>query len=60
MSQNELQSILEDAQAMESAYSSYFDLQLTVNDLERTFAALLGEVRSLEKEPQWILANWIR
>lgn len=58
MSTSDLQSIIEEARDIESRYGHYFDMILTVTDIERAFVELLREINALEKEDQWIPIEW--
>lgn len=59
VSLNELHSILNEAYVIRKHFAHYFDLILTVTDLEETFKLLLNEINSLDKEPQWINSIWL-
>lgn len=59
ISTNELHGILNEAYEIQRFYSHYFDLILTVTDIEETYKFLYNEILSLDKEPQWIPADWL-
>lgn len=59
ISKNELHGILNEAYEIKQYFSHYFDLILTVTDIEETYKLLLNEINSLDKEAQWIPAQWI-
>ena len=59
VSLNELHGILNEAYEIKRHYAHYFDLILTVTDIDECFKLLLNEINSLDKEPQWIPALWL-
>jgi MAGUK p55 subfamily protein 5 len=59
ISQSELQDIWDEAAALESTYSPYFDLILGMNDLERAYSSLIAEIRSWDKDAQWMPSSWL-
>lgn len=59
ISQSELQDIWDESISTESTYSPYFDMILTMNDLDRAYATLIAEIRSWDKEAQWMPATWL-
>ncbi|XP_065583963.1 protein PALS1-like [Artemia franciscana] len=56
----ELKDIIEKAREMEETFGHYFDLVIVNSDDDRTYGQLLQEVNSLEREPQWVPANWLK
>jgi len=57
---DELKDIIERARAMEDLYGHYFDMFITYADPERAYQQLLQAINSLEREPQWVPAAWLR
>jgi MAGUK p55 subfamily protein 5 len=60
LSPSDLQSILEEAREIESKYGHYFDLVLSMTDIDRAFNELMREINALEREPQWIPKVWLK
>ncbi|XP_025835102.1 MAGUK p55 subfamily member 5 isoform X1 [Agrilus planipennis] len=56
----ELKDIIEKAREMESKYGHFFDMVIINNDTERAYHQLLAEINSLEREPQWVPAAWVK
>lgn len=50
--------ILKEVEEIDSHYLPYFDLVLTVSDIDRASENLLAEIEKIEKEPQWIPMFW--
>ena len=59
ISLNELHAIINEAYEIKQHFAHYFDLILTVTDLEETYRLLLNEINSLDKEPQWIPTHFL-
>lgn len=59
VSLNELHGILNEAYEIKRLFAHYFDLILTVTDIDECFRLLLNEINSLDKEPQWIPSSWL-
>lgn len=45
---------------MEDKYGHFFDMVIINNDTERAYHQLLSEINSLEREPQWVPAAWVK
>lgn len=58
--EEELKDIIEKAREMENKYGHFFDMIIINNDTERAYHQLLGEINSLEREPQWVPAAWVK
>ncbi|CAG9856278.1 unnamed protein product [Phyllotreta striolata] len=58
--EEELKDTIEKARAMEEKYGHFFDLIIINNDTERAYHQLLNEINSLEREPQWVPAAWVK
>lgn len=58
--EEELKDTIEKARTMEDKYGHYFDLIIINNDTERAYHQLLNEINSLEREPQWVPAAWVK
>ena len=56
----DLQSIIDEARDIEARYGHYFDMILSITDIERAYQELLREINALEREPQWIPSQWLR
>ncbi|CAG2170392.1 unnamed protein product [Oppiella nova] len=56
----DLQSIIDEARDIEARYGHYFDMILSITDIERAYQELLREINALEREPQWIPSLWLR
>lgn len=53
-----IKSIMAEVQIIEQHYLPYFDLVLTVSDVDRAYQELLFEIEKIETEPQWIPSFW--
>lgn len=53
-----IESIMKEVHLIEAHYLPYFDLVLTVSDVERAYQELLFEIERIEKEIQWIPSFW--
>jgi len=58
--EEELKEIIEKAREMEDKFGHYFDMIIINNDTERAYHQLLSEINSLEREPQWVPATWVK
>ncbi|XP_025406361.1 MAGUK p55 subfamily member 5 isoform X3 [Sipha flava] len=58
--EEELKEIIEKAREMEEKFGHYFDMIIINNDTERAYQQLLNEINSLEREPQWVPATWVK
>uniref|UniRef100_A0A6P7GKJ3 MAGUK p55 subfamily member 5-like n=1 Tax=Diabrotica virgifera virgifera TaxID=50390 RepID=A0A6P7GKJ3_DIAVI len=58
--EEELKDTIEKARMMEDKYGHFFDLIIINNDTERAYHQLLNEINSLEREPQWVPAAWVK
>ncbi|XP_050526013.1 protein PALS1 isoform X2 [Daktulosphaira vitifoliae] len=58
--EEELKEIIEKAREMEDKFGHYFDMIIINNDTERAYHQLLNEINSLEREPQWVPATWVK
>ncbi|KAL3265893.1 hypothetical protein HHI36_010084 [Cryptolaemus montrouzieri] len=58
--EEELKDIIEKAREMEDKYGHFFDMVIINNDTERAYHQLLSEINSLEREPQWVPAAWVK
>lgn len=45
---------------MELRWGHLFDMIIINNDTQRAYQQLLNEVNSLEREPQWVPAHWLK
>lgn len=53
-----IKAIMAEVQLIETHYLPYFDLVITVSDVERAYQELLCEIEKIESEPQWIPMFW--
>jgi MAGUK p55 subfamily protein 5 len=60
VSSTELQSIIDEARDIESRFGHYFDMILSITDVDRAYQELLREINALEREPQWIPSIWMK
>lgn len=60
LQEEELKDIIEKAREMEDKYGHFFDMIIINNDTERAYHQLLAEINSLEREPQWVPAAWVK
>ena len=60
ISPNDLQAIIEEAREIEAKYGHYFDMVLTMTDIDRAFNELMRDINALEREPQWIPKSWLK
>uniref|UniRef100_A0A1B6FIQ7 MAGUK p55 subfamily member 5 n=1 Tax=Cuerna arida TaxID=1464854 RepID=A0A1B6FIQ7_9HEMI len=58
--EEDLKDIIEKAREMEDKYGHLFDMIIINNDTERAYHQLLNEINSLEREPQWVPAAWLK
>ncbi|ENN76635.1 hypothetical protein YQE_06854, partial [Dendroctonus ponderosae] len=58
--EEDLVDIIDKAREMENKYGHFFDMIIINNDTERAYHDLLCEINSLEREPQWVPAVWIK
>ncbi|XP_060530675.1 protein PALS1 isoform X2 [Cylas formicarius] len=58
--EEDLVDIIEKAREMEKKYGHFFDMIIINNDTERAYHDLLCEINSLEREPQWVPAVWVK
>uniref|UniRef100_A0A336MZ87 CSON003436 protein n=1 Tax=Culicoides sonorensis TaxID=179676 RepID=A0A336MZ87_CULSO len=56
----ELKEVIATARDMEARWGHLFDMIIINNDTERAYHQLLAEINSLEREPQWVPANWLQ
>ncbi|XP_054713294.1 protein PALS1-like isoform X2 [Uloborus diversus] len=56
----ELKDIIEKAREMEDNYGHYFDMVIINSDIDKAFNELLKEINTLEREPQWVPAIWLK
>lgn len=45
---------------MELRWGHLFDMIIINNDTQRAYQQLLNEINSLEREPQWVPAHWLK
>ncbi|XP_043206291.1 protein PALS1-like isoform X4 [Amphibalanus amphitrite] len=57
---DELKQIIEKAREIEEVYGHYFDIVIINSDLNRAYEQLIHEINTLEREPQWVPASWLR
>lgn len=60
LQEEELKEIIEKAREMEDKFGHYFDMIIINTDTERAYHQLLNEINSLEREPQWVPATWVK
>lgn len=53
-----IRAIMAEVQLIEAHYLPYFDLVLTVSNVDRAYQELLSEIVKIEAEPQWIPMFW--
>ncbi|XP_076255697.1 MAGUK p55 family member stardust isoform X5 [Rhynchophorus ferrugineus] len=58
--EEDLVDIIDKAREMENKYGHFFDMIIINNDTERAYHDLLCEINSLEREPQWVPAVWVK
>lgn len=58
--EDELKDIIEKAREMEDRYGHFFDMIIINNDTDRAYHQLVSEINSLEREPQWVPASWVK
>ena len=59
MNDEQLKDIIEKAREMENMYGQFFDMFITMSDVERAYQQLLQAINVLEREPQWVPAAWL-
>ena len=59
MNDDQLKDIIEKAREMENTYGQFFDMFITMSDVERAYQQLLSAINVLEREPQWVPAAWL-
>lgn len=55
----DLRKTVDESARIQRAYSHYFDLTITNDNLDAAFATLQGAVDKLTSEPQWVPVNWV-
>lgn len=60
LQEEELKEIIATARDMELRWGHLFDMIIINNDTQRAYQQLLNEINSLEREPQWVPANWLK
>ncbi|KAI1289995.1 MAGUK p55 subfamily member 7 [Halotydeus destructor] len=60
VSMGDLQAIIDEAREIESRYGHFFDMVLSIVDIDRAYQELLREINALEREPQWIANIWMK
>ncbi|XP_061717775.1 protein PALS1 isoform X1 [Cydia pomonella] len=58
--EEELKEIIATARDMELRWGHLFDMIIINNDTQRAYQQLLNEINSLEREPQWVPAHWLK
>ncbi|XP_053608993.1 uncharacterized protein sdt isoform X1 [Plodia interpunctella] len=58
--EEELKEIIATARDMELRWGHLFDMIIINNDTQRAYQQLLNEINSLEREPQWVPALWLK
>ncbi|XP_060804197.1 protein PALS1 isoform X2 [Amyelois transitella] len=58
--EEELKEIIATARDMELRWAHLFDMIIINNDTQRAYQQLLNEINSLEREPQWVPAHWLK
>lgn len=58
--EEELKEIIATARDMELRWGHLFDMIIINNDTQRAYTQLLNEINSLEREPQWVPAHWLK
>ncbi|XP_048483340.1 protein PALS1 isoform X1 [Plutella xylostella] len=58
--EEELKEIIATARDMEVRWGHLFDMIIINNDTQRAYQQLLNEINSLEREPQWVPAHWLK
>lgn len=56
--ENNIKAAVEEIELIETHYLPYFDMVLTVTDVERAYQKLLSEITRLEEQPSWIPKFW--
>lgn len=56
--EDNIKAIVADVEFIEAHYLPYFDLVITVSDVDRAYKDLLKEIGKIETEPQWIPSFW--
>merc|ERR1712061_29857 len=59
MNDEQLKDIIEKAREMENMYGQFFDMFITMSDVEGAYQQLLQAINVLEREPQWVPAAWL-
>lgn len=60
LQEEELKEIIATARDMELRWGHLFDMIIINNDTQRAYQQLLNEINSLEREPQWVPAHWLK
>ncbi|XP_033831613.2 MAGUK p55 subfamily member 6b isoform X1 [Periophthalmus magnuspinnatus] len=55
----DLRKTVDESARIQRAYSHYFDLTITNDNLDRAFDTLQSAVDKLTSEPQWVPVNWV-
>lgn len=55
----DLRKTVDESARIQRAYSHYFDLIITNDNLDKAFETLQAAVDKLCSEPQWVPVNWV-
>lgn len=58
LDESNIKAIMSDVELIETYYLPYFDLVLTVSDVDRAYQELLYQISKIEVDPQWIPMFW--
>lgn len=56
--ENNIKAAVEEIELIETHYLPYFDMVLTVTDVDRAYQKLLSEITKIEEQPSWIPKFW--
>lgn len=56
--ENNIKAVVEEIELIQTHYMPYFDMVLTVTDVDRAYQKLLAEITRIEEQPSWIPKFW--
>ena len=59
MNDDQLKDIIEKAREMETMHGHFFDMIISMVNIDRSYRELLNAINVLEREPQWVPASWL-
>ena len=51
--------MMADSRRIREEFQKYFDLEIVVDDLDKSFRTLMESLDKLANESQWVPLNWV-